>query len=141
MRQSLPADAEAAKQYGTLFNVRVYYEDTDAGGIVYHTAFLKWAERARTEWLRAKGLTDTELAKKGCVTVLSETALKLTAPARLDDQLEIYTSLTEIRGARMAFVQYVCRKSGPILARVEADVATLCPKTFRPLRASQFISA
>lgn len=77
--------------------VRVYWEDTDAGGIVFYANYLKYFERARTEWLRALGLEQRQLQHDlGCIFVVSDVQLKYPHPARLDDQLLVSAQLTEM---------------------------------------------
>lgn len=103
--------------------VRVYYEDTDAAGVVYYANYLKFAERARTEMLRLVGLNQSDVvshhrigfAVRGCT-------LDYRRPARLDDLLEVRSRLTELRGATLRADQLItCRSSE--LARVQARVA------------------
>jgi len=80
--------------------VRVYYEDTDAGGIVYHANYLRYAERARSELLRASGADNASLAKdEGLGFVARRCTLDYIAPARLDDALAVRTRILEARGA------------------------------------------
>ena len=75
------------------FPIRVYWEDTDAGGIVFYANYLKFFERARTEWLRSLGVGQQKLRDEtGGMFVVSETQLKFLAPARLDDDCLLYTS-------------------------------------------------
>jgi acyl-CoA thioester hydrolase len=77
--------------------IRVYWEDTDAGGIVFYANYLKYFERARTEWLRALGLEQRHLQSTlGCIFVVSEAQIKYLRPARLDDQLMITAQLSEM---------------------------------------------
>ncbi len=76
--------------------VRVYWEDTDAGGIVFYANYLKYFERARTEWLRSLGIGQQKLKEElGCMFVVSETHVKYLLPAQLDNVLEIETVITE----------------------------------------------
>ena len=76
--------------------VRVYWEDTDAGGIVFYANYLKYFERARTEWLRALGIAQSTLREEsGCIFVVSDVQLKYLRPARLDDQLLVTVRLVE----------------------------------------------
>ncbi|HYF60474.1 MAG TPA: YbgC/FadM family acyl-CoA thioesterase [Burkholderiaceae bacterium] len=90
--------------------VRVYYEDTDAGGIVYHANYLRWMERARTEWLRSLGARHAELAAgPGLQFVVSEMAIRWIAPARLDDLLDVDVAVLEVRRASMRLAQRVWR--------------------------------
>jgi acyl-CoA thioester hydrolase len=107
------------------FRLRVYYEDTDAGGIVYYANYLKFAERARTEALLALGLSQTELrARLGLIFVVRSARIEFRAPARLEDQLVVTTEVTEIGGARLAMVQQV-RRDTTLLAHVEVALAVL----------------
>ena len=81
---------------GYIHKVRVYWEDTDAGGIVFYANYLKYFERARTEWLRSLGVAQQKLKEElGCMFVVSETHVKYLLPAILDDELEIETTITE----------------------------------------------
>ena len=86
--------------------VRVYYEDTDAGGIVYHARYLAFAERARTEAMRASGATHDELATQhGLILVVRRTEMDYLRPARLDDLVVITTDVLAVRGASMSVRQ------------------------------------
>ena len=86
--------------------VRVYYEDTDAGGIVYHANYLRYFERARTDWLRGLGAVHTEIdAAHGMVFVVREMGLDYIAPARLDDELVVDVRVLEARRASMRLAQ------------------------------------
>jgi len=77
--------------------VRVYWEDTDAGGIVFYANYLKYFERARTEWLRARGVEQRQLQQDlGCIFVVSDVQLKYLRSARLDDQLLVTARVTEM---------------------------------------------
>jgi len=90
---------------GTVFEhpIRVYWEDTDAGGIVFYANYLKFFERARTEWLRALGVGQHALREStGGMFVVSETAVKYHRPAKLDDQLRVTATLAE--GGRASLV-------------------------------------
>lgn len=86
--------------------VRVYYEDTDAGGIVYHATYLRWMERVRTEWLRALGASHGALAEQeGLQFVVSELDIRYRRPARLDDLLDVDLEVTEVRRASLRVAQ------------------------------------
>jgi acyl-CoA thioester hydrolase len=92
------------------FRVRVYYEDTDAGGIVYHANYLNFAERARTEMLRLCGGEQDEMRREdGLGFTVRRCEIDYRAPARLDDLLEVRTVLREVRGARVDAVQSIHR--------------------------------
>jgi acyl-CoA thioester hydrolase len=90
--------------------VRVYYEDTDAAGIVYYANYLKFMERARTEWLRSHGLEPSRLAREtGVVFVVTAVDARYRRPARLDDALEVETRISRIGRASLHMEQRVLR--------------------------------
>ncbi len=102
--------------------VRVYHEDTDASGAVYHAAYLKFAERARTEMLRRHGIDQRRLAaERGLAFMVRDCFIDYLAPARMDDALEVHTRVTRIGGAQVRLEQRVCR-GGAVLARLEVRV-------------------
>lgn len=112
--------------------VRVYYEDTDAGGVVYYANYLKYLERARTEWLRAAGWGQTALASdRGLLFAVRSIELDYRAPARLDDALEVEARIAELGRARIDFAQRVLR-DGEVLCTGRVRVACLDAATFRP---------
>ncbi|MFP5349294.1 MAG: tol-pal system-associated acyl-CoA thioesterase [Gammaproteobacteria bacterium] len=91
-------------------SVRVYYEDTDAGGVVYYANYLKYMERARTEWLRSLGFDQSALARDdGIVFAVRSVALEFLKPARFDDALEVSVSIAEMGRASIGFVQSITR--------------------------------
>jgi acyl-CoA thioester hydrolase len=105
--------------------VRVYYEDTDAGGIVYHANYLRFAERARAELLRLFSADNRSLLDKaGLAFVARECLLDYIAPARLDDALEIHTRIVEVRGASLRAAQTV-RRDGQDLVRIAIRLACI----------------
>jgi acyl-CoA thioester hydrolase len=107
------------------FRLRVYYEDTDAGGIVYYANYLKFAERARTEALIGLGLTQTALREEmGVLFVVRRVAAEFRAPARLEDQLLVTTAVGDIGGARLDMVQEVLR-AGRLLVHCEVALAVV----------------
>ena len=88
--------------------IRVYYEDTDAGGIVYHASYLRYAERGRTEMLRASGYEHVKLANDtGIAFAVVNMTINYKAPARLDDLLTLKTRISKLGGASMDMQQYV----------------------------------
>jgi acyl-CoA thioester hydrolase len=111
----------------------VYYEDTDAAGVVYYANYLKFAERARTELLRRLGLDHGRLAgEQGGAFAVRRCAIDYLAPARLDDLLEIRTRLLGARGATIDLRQRVCR-DGAVLADLEIRLVVL-DRRLRPMR-------
>ncbi|GFM82040.1 tol-pal system-associated acyl-CoA thioesterase [Pseudomonas cichorii] len=100
---------------------RVYYEDTDAGGIVYYVNYLKFMERARTEQLRALGFAQSELAKEDLLFVVHSSEARYHKPARLDDELLVSAEVIELNRVSLRFKQQV---------RLAADATLLCEGQF-----------
>ncbi|MDT7836092.1 tol-pal system-associated acyl-CoA thioesterase [Aquabacterium sp. OR-4] len=114
--------------------VRVYWEDTDAGGVVFYANYLKFFERARTEWLRALGLGQQLLREAtGAIFIVSDTALRYRAPARLDDLLEITVAPTEIGRASMVLAQQAWR-GDLLLCEGTIRIGCIDAVSFRPRR-------
>lgn len=106
--------------------VRVYYEDTDAGGVVYHASYLRFLERARTEWLRGAGVQQSHMAERHRrVFAITELAVKFRKPARLDDELVATCQLSGRGGASLRFRQRLIRCADQALL-VEAEVRAAC---------------
>ena len=121
---------------------RVYWEDTDGGGIVYYANYLRFLERARTEWLRSLGHSQQQLAQNdGILFAVAGLSVEYRRPARLDDELTITCEPRGERAAAMRFVQRVYRAPGgdPL---VEADVRVVCldARTLRPKRLPVFLT-
>jgi acyl-CoA thioester hydrolase len=103
-------DAQQKPKSGHVFALRVYFEDTDAGGIVYYANYLKYAERARTEWLRALGADHSGLmAQEGVMMTVKRCEAEFVAPAQLDDVIEVHTAIEELGGASMWLDQRIRR--------------------------------
>ena len=114
--------------------IRVYYEDTDTGGVVYYANYLKFFERGRTEWLRALGVDQRELAvREHVMFVVKEAKVTYQRPARLDDQIDIHTRLTDISAASIVFDQCAQRQTEP-LAHARVKVCVVHATTFKPTR-------
>lgn len=117
--------------------VRVYLEDTDAQGVVYNASYFRFLERARTEWLRAKGIEHNTLRdQQGIVLVLVGTQVKFRHPARLDDELYVSATLSKVTGARFVFDQAVRRGTpdGDVLCDGIAEVACMDAVQRKPRR-------
>ena len=113
-------------------SVRVYYEDTDAGGVVYYANYLRFMERARTEWLRHLGFEQDELARDPGVLFAVRTAnLEFLKPARFDDLLEVTAEVRERGRASLTFAQHV-RRDDDVLCAGEVRVACLQAQSFSP---------
>ncbi len=116
-----------------VFPVRVYYEDTDAAGIVYYANYLKFAERARSELLRTRGLGNRALQENdGIAFAVRRLAVEYLAPAFLDDLLEVRSRITSVRGASLEAEQDVV-KDGRDIARMTLTLACVA-RNGRPAR-------
>lgn len=114
------------------FSLRVYFEDTDAAGIVYHPNYLKFAERARTEYLRDIGFDHADCLKKNKTAfVVSKCDIDFKATAFLDDMLNIYTVVEHLKGARLILGQDIYRKED-IIAKMKVELAFIDLETKRP---------
>jgi acyl-CoA thioester hydrolase len=116
--------------------VRIYWEDTDAGGIVFYANYLKFFERARTEWLRSLGIGQRELRETtGGMFVVSETSVRYLRPARLDDELLVTARLQEAGRASLQIVQQALSKpEGAVLAEGSIRIGWVEAATLRPAR-------
>jgi acyl-CoA thioester hydrolase len=129
---SQTGEAPGPDDRGFRWPVRVYYEDTDAGGIVFYANYLKFFERARTEWLRACGVDQRRLAEEtGALFVVRSTALDYRAPARLDDVVMIVSRITKLGRASVDFMQEAWRGE-TLLATGNIRVACVEGVTMRP---------
>jgi acyl-CoA thioester hydrolase len=114
--------------------LRVYWEDTDAGGIVFYANHLKFFERARTEWLRSLGVGQQRLREEtGAMFVVLETNVRYHRPARLDDELDVTVAITEAGRAALALRQEA-RRGDERLAEGSIRIACVDAGTFRPRR-------
>lgn len=106
------------------FDVRVYYEDTDFSGNVYHAAYLHFFERGRTEFLRAEGIHHSELAKDGTAFAVRRMEIDFAGAAHIDDLLTVETGVEQVSGARLTLNQSIARDS-VVLARATVVVAAI----------------
>jgi acyl-CoA thioester hydrolase len=114
--------------------VRVYWEDTDAGGIVFYANYLKYFERARTEWLRALGIGQQALRDtEGLIFVVTDTRLRYLRPARLDDELEVTAELRETGRASLALAQQAWR-GAELLTEGDIRIGCVDAASLRPRR-------
>lgn len=114
--------------------VRVYWEDTDAGGVVFYANYLKFFERARTEWLRALGFSQQRLREEtGAIFVVGSTELRYLRPARLDDELRVTVQLQQAGRATMLIDQQAWR-GDELLAEGRIRIGCVDQGTFRPRR-------
>ena len=112
--------------------VRVYIEDTDAGGIVYYVNYLKFMERARTEFFRELGFGKAGANKEGYQFVVHSAQIEYKKPARLDDMLNVSAKLVKLRGASLFFEQEV-RRDDDILSNAEVKIACVDGASLRPV--------
>jgi acyl-CoA thioester hydrolase len=113
--------------------IRVYWEDTDAGGVVYHAGYLRFLERARSEWLRARGIDQQQLREAtGIGFVVRDMQIGFMAPARLDDELLATVAVERLRPASMAFAQSIERRDGTVLVRATVRAACVDIAAMRP---------
>lgn len=125
-----------------LWPVRVYYEDTDAGGVVYYANYLKFMERARTEMLRSLGVEQDEvLDKLGLLFVVHSMSVQYKKPARFNDELEVASVVSKFGRASLDFSQKIIRKNDMTsLCEAEIKIASLNAETFSPVSIPENIS-
>ncbi len=115
------------------FPVRVYFENTDAGGVVYHGEYLKFLERARTEWLRHLGFDHQALARNHRVVfIVSSLAIEFVKPARLDDTVAVSVKLESLGKVRCGFAQEI-RREDEVLVKAKVTVASVNAESFKPI--------
>lgn len=113
--------------------IRIYYQDTDAGGIVYHSNYLDFAERARSEMMYEMGISNKILLERGIAFVIRHADLEYLSPARLEDELTLITQVDEIKNASMNVTQTFYRNEQKLVI-VRLQVAFIDPNTIRPVR-------
>ncbi len=119
---------------------RVYWEDTDAGGVVYHARYLNFLERARSDWLRSHGFAQSELKERyQRFFAISRVEIDFRHPAHLDDELDISVVLQSLGAASLTVTQDIHRGDGKLLAAARVRVASLDTAAFRPARAPEEI--
>ena len=136
MPAPMPHTVPVARAAATTFRhaVRVYWEDTDAGGIVFYANYLKYFERARTEWLRWLGVQQQALRDAtGAIFVVIDTRVRYRAPARLDDELQVSVQLRHAGRVAMEISQQAWR-GAELLAEGEIRIGCIDAGTFKPRR-------
>lgn len=126
---------------GFLWPVRVYYEDTDAGGVVYYANYLKFMERARTEWLRSLGFEQDELiSRAGVLFAVRSAQLEYHRPARFNEELQVSVQLRERGRVSLTLAQTVTRKAdAQLLCDGEIRIVSLKHDSFKPCAIPQQI--
>jgi acyl-CoA thioester hydrolase len=118
-----------------IWQVRVYYEDTDSGGVVYYANYLRFLERARTEWLRSFGIEQDQLAQQdGIIFAVRSVQLEYVKPAKFNDLLDVSVAISKQGKASLTFEQAVRRADGErrLLCLGQVKVACLTADTLRP---------
>ncbi|HEL4259723.1 tol-pal system-associated acyl-CoA thioesterase [Stenotrophomonas maltophilia] len=111
---------------------RIYWEDTDAGGVVYHARYVAFMERARTEWMRALGYGQERMrSEHGMVFAVRAMQMDFIRPARLDDLLQVSATLVQLKKASMVFDQRI-ERDGELLLSAQVRIAALDAVSFRP---------
>ena len=123
--------------------VRVYFEDTDAGGVVYHARYLNFFERARTELMRHRGVSMTELMRDhNLIWVVLDMNIRFRQAAKLDDELLVSTELAWNKGLRIGFEQRMSRKTdGVLIATADVSAVMLYADSLKPARMPAWIRA
>ncbi|HTH43709.1 MAG TPA: tol-pal system-associated acyl-CoA thioesterase [Oxalicibacterium sp.] len=130
-----------------IWTVRVYYEDTDAGGVVFYANYLKFFERARTEWLRSAGIGQQSMTQEhGVMFVVKSTAVDYHAPARLDNELKLTVSVEKMGRASVQFIQQAWRitkdehgEQRELLATGHIKIGCVDTQNFRPSQIPQHV--
>ena len=121
------------------WNVRIYFEDTDSGGVVYHSNYLKFMERARTEWLRSLQLNQADLKKKDKIMfVVANVNIDYKKAARFNDELDIETSINKIGASRVDLTQNIMKNSD-LNTSAKVSIACIHSETFKPQRIPKLI--
>ena len=119
--------------------VRVYFQDTDAGGVVYHASYVNFMERSRSEWLRSFGYSNAGLMKElGVMFVVRKLELNYLKPAQLDDMLAVTTQIKEIGRSRVNVLQTVQRE-GEILSEAEVHLVCVSAAAFKPVSVPEIL--
>ena len=121
---------------------RIYFEDTDAGGVVYYANYLKYYERGRTEFLRSMGFEQDQLLEQNLVFVVRNICVDYRQPARFNDLLRVNTRIESLRKVGLVFVQSVFRKNNNdqvLLNSARVEIASLSADRFRPCAIPQNI--
>ena len=116
--------------------LRVYYEDTDAGGVVYYANYLKFFERARSEWLNHLGIDQAQMLAADIAFAVRRAEVDYKLPARLNDELLVISHISKLSGAGLRFEQRLCKKNSTETTLCEAmiDVVCLQLSDFKPCR-------
>ncbi|MFT3802505.1 MAG: tol-pal system-associated acyl-CoA thioesterase [Burkholderiaceae bacterium] len=142
MARFRPTAAQALPAAAFQSSIRVYYEDTDAGGIVYHANYLRFFERVRTDWLRSLGVHQREIAAREQLQfVVRDMTIDFRSPARLDDLLQVDVRVLDVRRASLRLLQWARRDDADApLVTAEVTVAAINPRG-RPIALPDWLLA
>jgi acyl-CoA thioester hydrolase len=143
MRRPETRDMKRARSDAAVFAlpVRVYYQDTDAGGVVFHATYLDYFERARTEWLRSLGFDIGVLAQRdGYLFIVREIRVGYARPAVLDDLLSVTVGIERLGRAQFTLTQRVLRDEEELVHGL-VNLACVAPVTFKPIRVPEQLRA
>lgn len=115
-----------------LWPVRVYYEDTDSGGVVYYANYLKFMERARTEYLRSLGFEQDTLAEQGLIFAVHRAEVDYLRAARFNNALVVSANIIEKKKVSLTFAQEVRLEDGTVCSRGKIKIVCIAPDTFKP---------
>ncbi|PAV04156.1 tol-pal system-associated acyl-CoA thioesterase [Arsenophonus sp. ENCA] len=121
--------------------IRIYYEDTDAGGVVYHARYAHFFERARTEMLREKGFEQQKLRKENIAFVVRKMTIDYLHPAKLDDLLTVETTITYVQHTSLAFLQRLINQQGKEICTAEIVIVSIDTFKMKPTRLPESIVA
>lgn len=123
-----------SKSFCHIFSYRVYYEDTDSGGVVYYANYLKFFERARADFLRNRGIIQSELVKNsGVIFVVRNCQIEYLQPARMDDLIEVGVEIIEI-GKVSIRLRQEAKLQEKILSKIDVEIVCVGAETFKPTR-------
>lgn len=138
INKSSPVSVANSKEFN--WTVRVYYEDTDAAGLVYHSNYLKYLERARTEWLRELGYTQENLKQNHTtIFVVKDMNIRFHQPAKMDDLLNVNATIKNFGGASLVFHQTIFNEHSMPVCDAEVNVVCLHAGTMKPRRVPELI--
>jgi len=115
------------------YSLRVYYEDTDAGGIVYYANYLKFFERARTEWLRELGINQQSFLEQNIGFVVRKVEMDNVASAKLDDLLNVNSTITTLKRASLVFHQQITNQAQQIICTATVRIACVNFQSAKPM--------
>ena len=142
MKTNFSANIDHSQLSEFNWQVRVYYEDTDAGGVVYHTNYLKYMERARTEWLRSGGFSQPDLVRRFAVVfVVANLSIDFQLPARFDELLDVNSRIISMGGSKIQFEQSIINADGELKCTAEITIVCVDSSTFKPKRIPDEIKA